>query len=395
VVNKIKESYFADKNYELIYAHHLLRNIASAAVYIFTGAYFLKLGMPLHFVLLFYGLEFGVRGFLCPFGLHFLNKVGVIKAQIIAAIFLILFFVGISFSDQNLWIGFFSLFLTAISGAIYYPFLNVFEAIYVKDNNNRAKQLSMSLIAGSLGKVIGAAGVGFLLSSFGFNIVLVFITVCLILSIIPFFWLQAHATHIPTIKPADVYDFIVQDEFKSLWKPFFGEQLTIIVRAVMVPIFIYTIVGELDTLGYLIALSIIVEKILTLFAGHYTDKLGVSKVVRFSTVTYSLAMMSYIFLAKTPFSIFLIESYHKVTLNIYNSSFRSGMHAHAREKYPNKIMLFGAGWQMLLCFGMFLVLPIYGLLAYFIGINVFYVSCVFAIVGILMVNNYFKQQAAG
>ena len=194
--------------------------------------------MPLHFVLLFYGLEFGVRGFLCPFGLSFLNKVGIIKAQIIAAIFLILFFVGISFSDQNLWIGFFSLFLTAISGAIYYPFLNVFEAIYVRDNNNRAKQLSMSVVSGSLGKIGGAAGVGFLLSGFGFDAVLVFITVCLILSIIPFLWLKAHATHIPTIKPADVYGFIVQDEFKSLWKPFFGEQLTIIVRTVMVPIFI-------------------------------------------------------------------------------------------------------------------------------------------------------------
>jgi len=170
LIKKIKESYFADKNYGLIYAHHFLRNIANAAMYIFTGAYFLKLGMPLHFVLLFYGLEFGVRGFLCPFGLSFLNKVGIIKAQITVAIFLILFFVGISFSDQNLWIGFCSLFLAAISGAIYYPFMDVFEAIYIKDNYNRTKQLSMSLISGSLGRVVGAAGVGFLLSSYGFDL---------------------------------------------------------------------------------------------------------------------------------------------------------------------------------------------------------------------------------
>jgi len=392
MIKKIKESYFADKNYGLVYTHHFLHNIATAAMYIFTGAYFLELGMPLHFVLLFYGLEFGVRGFLCPFGLSFLNKVGIIKAQIIAALFLVLFFVGISFSDQNLFIGFFSLFLAAISGAIYYPLMDVFEAIYIKDNHNRAKQLSMSLISGSFGKVFGAAGVGFLLSNFGFDVVLAFITVCLTLAIMPFFWLKAHATHIPTIRPADVYEFLTQNEFKSLWKPFFGEQLTIIVRAVMVPIFIYTIVEELDALGYLIALSIIIEKIITLMAGHYTDELGPKKIIKFSTRTYTLAMLSYIFLAKTPLSVFFVESYHKITLNIYGSSFRSAMHNYAREKYPNKIMLFGASWQMLLCFGELLILPLYGLLAYFIGINVFYVSCVFAVLGIFMVNHYFQRE---
>ena len=135
----LKDSYFTDKNYSLIYTHHFFRSMSSAAMYIFTGAYFLKLGMPLHFVLLFYGLEFGMRGILCPFGIAFLNKVGLVKAQLVSAIFLFLFFVGLSFSNQNLVIGFFSLFLAAISNAIHNTFNANLEALYIKEDNNRTK----------------------------------------------------------------------------------------------------------------------------------------------------------------------------------------------------------------------------------------------------------------
>ncbi len=392
MLKTIKKNYFQNRNYPLIYAHHFLHNIVTAAMYIFTGAYFLKLGMPLHFVLLFYGLEFGIRGLLCPFGLAFLNKIGLIKAQFVSALFLILFFIGISFSEQNLIIGFSSLLLAAIGGAIYYPFLDVLEALYIDENKNRTKQISLGLVFGSLGKVVGAVTVGLLLSKFGFNSVLIFASIASALSVLPFIWMQDKNKQNLEIKPVDIYKFLIDDKFKPLWKPFFGEQLVIIVRAVMVPIFIYSIIGKMDVLGYLIAIAFVGEKILTLIAGHYTDKLGVSKAIRFSTISHPLAMSFYIFLAKTPFTIFLAESLHKTVLNIYGSAFRSGIHTHIRSNYPNNIMLFGTGWQMALCFGELLVLPLYALLSYFIGINIFYVSCVIASIGIWIINDYFRKE---
>ncbi|MGB1540190.1 MAG: hypothetical protein ACPG80_04460, partial [Rickettsiales bacterium] len=165
----------------------------------------------------------------------------------------------------------------------------------------------------------------------------------------------------------------------------------IIARRVMIPVFIFSIVGELDTLGYLVALALVVENICTLVSGHYTDRLGVARTVRFSTRAYGLAMLIYVFLAKTPFTLFLAESYQKTVSSVYDAAFASGMHRHAKDKHPDRLMLFGAAWQMALCFGEILVLPLYALLAYFIGMNVFYLSCAAAVGGIWMVHRYFQR----
>ena len=57
------------------------------------------------------------------------------------------------------------------------------------------------------------------------------------------------------------------------------------------PIFIYTLVGELDVLGYVIAIALIAETI------------------------------------------------HKTMLNIYGSAFKSGIHRYTKTVYPNKVVL--------------------------------------------------------
>lgn len=385
MISFIKRNYFLSNSYALVYAHHFFRNISSSAMYIFTGAYFLKLGMPLHFVLLFYGLEFGVRGLLCPFGLTFFKKVGLIKAQVVSAFFLVLFFIGISFAEDNLSIGFFSLFLAAISGAIYYPFLDVLEALYIEDDHNRTKQLSMSIVLGAVGRVLGAAGVGFLITYHGFNSVVILVSITLLLSIVPFLLMDDKTKNMKSVKPLEVYQYLTDENFKPFWLPFFGTQLLIIVRAVIVPIFIFTIVGELDSLGYLIALALILEKFLTLMAGHYTDKLGQLKTISFLSYSYPVAMGIFIFFAKTPLTIFFAQSFHQTLNNIYTSAFNSFTHQSVRNNLGNKALLFGAAWQMSLCFGELLVLPLYGLLAYFIGTNVFYVTFIGAALGVWIV----------
>lgn len=388
----LRTQFFGEQLYSLLYMHHFFSNMGRAAMYVFTGAYFLNLGMPLHFVLLFYGLEFGVRGLLCPFGLAFMQRVGFKPALVISTVLRILFFAGIALAGDNLVLAFLSLFIHAISGAIYYPFLDIMEAIYVKDDKHRTKQLSMSLVSGSLGMIVGSTAVGILLTHYGFNWVLFFNTIMLALSLVPFFILKEETSLGKKLTPNDVFQFLVHQDFKPLWAPFFGEQLTIIFKIIMVPLFISTVVSGFDQLGYLIALAIITEKVFTLLAGHYTDKFGVRRTLKFSVFSYSLAMLGYITAVKTPFSIFLLESYHKIVGNIYGAAFRSGIHAHARKTFPKQLMLMGAGYQMALCLGELLVLPIYALLSYFMGFHIFTVSCIMAAFGVWLAGRYFWQK---
>ena len=391
LIKTMKDGYFADRNYVLIYMHHLFVSIAYAAMYIFTGAFFLGQGMPLHFVLLFYGLEYGLRGVLCPYGLMVFNRFGVFRSLAISIFFKILFFVGVALAEYNLWLGFASFIVVALSGAIYYPFLDVLEAIYIKEDQNRARQLSLGLVSKSIGKIIGSAGVGFILVHFGFEAVVIFIAVTLILAVLPFIWVDRHNVGISNYKPADSFQFLVSPDFRPLWPLFLAKQLYIIVRSVIIPIFIYSIVEDIELLGYLVALTILVEKAMTLLAGHYTDRLGVQNSMNIISVSYPLSMLGFIFLAKTPFSILLVESFHKINSNFFTSTFMSALHGYGRKNFKDKIMLYGAGWQMMLCFGELIFLPFYGFLAYFIGEAVFYIAFVFAAVGVLVVRQRFRK----
>ncbi len=392
MLKRIRQSYFADHNYTLIYIHHFFFRIASNALYIFTGAYFLDLGMALPFVLLFYGLEFGLRGALCPFGVAIINRLGLLKSMIMSSTLMIMFFIGLSFADQNLWLGFGSLIFAAMAGAIYYPFLDILEAIFIKEDHNRTKQLSVGIILRSMGGVVGSIGVGYLLTYYDFNAVVLFVAISKILAVLPFLKLRASMQYLEDTPPAQIFKFLVSKEFKPLWPALFGQQLIIIFRSVMVPLILFSLVGKMDSLGYLVALTLIAEQIFTLMAGHYTDKFGVQKMIRTSRYSYGLALIGYMALAKTPLLAFFVETYQKITLNIFNGAFVSGMHAHARRNHGDHILLFGAGFQMALCFGELLVLPLYGLAAYFIGNHIFYVSCAGAMIGTLIVTSSFRKQ---
>jgi type IV secretory pathway TrbD component len=81
----------------------------------------------------------------------------------------------------------------------------------------------------------------------------------------------------------------------------------------------------------------------------------------------------------------------KTAFNIHDNSFIPHIHLRIREEKIDNILLFGTCWQMALCFGELLVLPIFGLMAYFIGMNVFYVSCATGCVGLYMTWSYMRN----
>lgn len=358
-------------------------------MYVFTGAYFLQLGMPLHFILLFYGLEFGLRGFICPLGTKILHRLGLIKGLSLSVISRILFFIGLSLAEDNLYLGFGSLVFASLAGGIYNPFVAIVEAIYIKEDHNRGKQISLGIIMQSLGAIIGSAGVGFIMVHIGFFAVVILVAICQISSL--FCLAPLKKQEMPkSISQKDVYKFLFSKDLKVLRRICFGEQFIIIFSYVVVPLFIYNVVGSLDHLGYLIAISILLEKLFTLYAGHSVDKYSPIRSMSFATKSYLLVLSAYVFLPKSALSILFAETSNKIVRNLQRSSIRATIHRYVRQHYPNKILSFGAIWEMAFCFCELVALPLLALAAYFIGINVFYVSCALAAFGILIINKNLK-----
>lgn len=388
----LKDVYFSDRRYVLLYIHYFFFQTAVAAAYVFTGAYFLQLGMPLPIVLLFYGLEFGLRGLLCPFGLAFLNRVGIVKALFTAAALVVVFMCGVSLANHSLYIGFFSLIIYAIGNATFYPFYDVLEALYVDHDHHRGRQITLSQVSKSLGRALGTGTAGFLLYHYGFPALVGLVSVTLFFAMLPFLKLHQVTRYLSNVSPRQVYHFVLRSsEFAPFRKGFLGFQFMIVVNAVMIPVYIYTIVGRVDNLGYLIAAAMLVEQIISLIIGHYIDRSGSAKTLKHVFPWHAATMITYILFAKTPLTIFATETCNRILFNACANAIFSGMHIKARKRFPERILMFGAGSQMTLCLNELVVLSFYALLACFIGINVFYVSCIGGVIGLTIVVHFFAK----
>lgn len=383
------QSYFSELNYLLVYLHKGLHKVANAAVYTFTGAYFLKQGMPLHYVLLFFGLEFGLRGFMCPYGIALINRIGIVPSLSISVLFYILFFIIIACSQGLLWLCFLSFIFHALGSGIYYPLYDITEAIFVKDHN-RGRQYAFGMINEAIMSMVGVALFGYLLTNYSYSFAVLPLIGFWFLSILPYFILQKEIKRIPSFKPHDVYPFLAS-EFRPYLTPLFGFQLVIIAKAVAAPLFIYSIVGEMDMLGLLVAATIAVELFITLCFGHYLDKKGTSHALRPSVGFNWLCMIGFITMAKTPLTVFLSESLHKISYNLLQSSIVTGLH----KKFKNgqaHLLIYGAGMQMTLCFFELLILPIYALLAFTFGANVYYLIFLGSMIGAYISAYYFWKE---
>lgn len=384
--------YFSENNYWLLYLHKAFRRFSDLAIYSLTGAYFLEIGMSLPWVLMFFGLEFGLRGFLCPYGVALINRFGVVRSLMLSAIFKLLFFVMMSYGQDNIWIGFLSLILLACSSSIYFPLYDVLEAILVKDNHARGRQYSFGLIVDAIAGMLGVLVFAYLLVHYSYFVASIPVIISLFLSVLPFFVLKNEIDTIQDFKPHSIYSFI-KDEFKPYIVPLFGFQLTIIASAVTAPIFIYTLVGEMEMLGVLVATSIAVELLVTLFFGRYVDSKGIKTSFRPSVLVHSGCMLGYILFAKTPFSLFLAESFHKISRNLLRSNIMTGLHSSYRTGSKH-LLFYGASMQMTLCFFEFITLPLYALLAVLWGDAVLYLAFFMSAIGLLISAWYFWRQEA-
>ena len=199
--------YFKDPEFTRLYLHRFLFAFGTSAMHIFTGAYFLMHGMPLHFVILFFGLEFGFRGLLCPFSLYLFKKLGLTKALILSASSMILFFILVANAEYSLTVSFFSFILHAFGGSLYYPLSGVIEAIVIKEDSHRGRQYTFSIVADMLAVFLGAGVIAFLIGQYSFLHASVLIAICLVLSIYPIANFSKHIDYQKDYRPKDLYKF--------------------------------------------------------------------------------------------------------------------------------------------------------------------------------------------
>jgi MFS family permease len=377
-------SYFPDKNYNLLYLHVFGDRIGNRLLELFTGVFFYYLGMPLPFILLFFGLEFGLRGALCPLAPVLASRIGVRKTMALSYLFLLVFFFVVYLSHVSLILGFFSFIFQAISRGMYYPCVDTLHSVLVR-NGTRGKQYTLEIVWTIVAGAI-AVGIGSEVLLSAFVPAAIAIAVVLALAVIPVFFMDA-LDFSSEITFVSAYKYLASLEWRENLLPIGAESLAIIANVIVAPVFIFTLVKTSSSFSSVILIGLLIEAVAVLIYGRMIDARGNKRTLGAASLIQTVGNIGYASAALLTSFLPFINGFNNIAWDLFSSNFNTRIQQKA-HKYSHPL-LFNTASQMTLCFVEIVVLSIFALIAWYFGTAAFVIIFASSIVGLVVSTRYF------
>lgn len=374
--------YIPDRNHLALYLHAFGKTISGSIIATFTGAWLYSLGLPLYHILLFYAVNFGVMGLCSPLGLVFVLKHGVFKTQLASNIFMLAGCFAIALVERNILFIIPGVLLQSLSSGLINPVYDVMQAIYVNDKI-RGRSYALTLAITSISSMLGLWIGGVTLTLFSFWGVACFCAIALLVGTLPLLLLEERVRHSDIVRLDEAYREPFTPAMRRYFPAFFGEQFSIIGRAVLVPLFLFILAGNFKTMAGVMILSIAAEAIAMLCFGHWMDRAKTHRPLFSATASNASAFLFYAFFAKSPLSLIFAETWRRLTTNFFTTAFRGHMHHYAKNTKP-RLILFGMVWQMMLCASELVTLLVFALAAWVYGVDALPWLLVLCAIGIFL-----------
>src|SRR6185295_7001792 len=305
----MRSSYFTDRNCFLLYLASALDACTDGFTWFFAGAFLFLNGLPLHFVLLFYGLEFGLRGIFSPLAVIFSAKYGLQKTMLLGQSALVVFFITLGFAHSALPIAFGGLVFHSLARGIYYPTIGGVHAV-VLDNTHRGKQHSFIFTLAMLAELCGVMVSTWALNANAYPILAFFMSIVALGVAVPFMFLK-DLPPILSISYGELYSYLTSTEYRHELFPAFGFQLAIIASLIILPFYMYFRLGDIKVYGFIIGLAIIVQVLFLLIFGRAIDRIPTRRSRHFASIWQICGNAGVLFMSG-PLTAFLIAAYNAV-----------------------------------------------------------------------------------
>lgn len=379
-------AYFKDKSYVALYFHVFGDQVGSKLSEIFSGVYLYYLGMPIPFILLFYGLQFGCRGLFVGITPRLVARVGTKWAVAISYLALFGFFIWIGLSRDSLVIGFFSFILQSLARAIYYPCLDTVHSTLVHDGS-RGRQYTFEKVmtdaASLIAIAIGAAALidKLLLAIFVVGMVLV-------LALIPLFLLPIVESSARDLTE-NPFRYLASPSFRENILPFGANSIAIIANQIVAPLYIFVLVRTPTAFTFVFVLGVLLQMFLTLLYGIWIDRTGHRRTLAGAGFLQTIGDVGYIFAAHVPVSLAFLTGFNNTSWDMFSSNYNTRIQQKAL--YSKNPLLFNAAAQMNLCFVEVIALVAFAVIAWIWGTAVFAVLYIAAIVSLYVAAKYFVE----
>lgn len=378
------KEYFYKKEYKYIYLGKIAYSFGNAPMETFGTVMLYKNGIPIWFILLIYGLRFGITGLCTPLFVSLSSRIGIAKCVLVSNIFSIISaYMMLDETDMYKNVVIFILVLGFMG--ISNPSGDAFSSKYV-DTEHRGRYNSFLGISKIAGTAIASCLVAWGVITDN-NIVL--------FSIIAIFFLLEYVfyrkidykveNHTSAFKATMKY--IVKS--KSRYKIIYALRTSHIIERQFVPLYLYIALEDFQIFSSVIIVSLLLQIITVDLIGKYSDR-NIVKANNFVTIIKAIITGIFLF-AKNK----IATSFNK-TLNgnfekVYETSIQTSIQNIIKEEKENNELLSAVG-QMSLCFTEVIVFVVLAFVAKFIEERFFYMIFVLSIISTLTINFNIKQE---
>jgi MFS family permease len=388
-----------------IYSSQMISNIASALLGLFLPIFLFQIfDLKLSYTLIYYLIDYSVYTTFVAVGAKFsLNKLGlktaIITSTIWAGIYYLAFYfmagqhsaivnaMGMNRQQVLILLGLTIFFLNLWRLTYWVPVHTEISTLTTR--NDRTRELSILEASSIATNAILPAVAGWLLITFGYNVLFILAVFIFFLSAVPLFAL-------PPIKENFSWTY------RQTWKEFFSKkrQKTIlafmgdgaenVVSGIVWPIFIWQILkGNYLSVGAISSAIVLSTVVLELLIGKFADSGKRDKILHWGTFLYALGWIIKIFI-DTAFQIFVVSTYQNLARIFTRTPFDSMFYEHAADQghYVDEYTVIH---EMALTVGRILVILLILLLVPYFGIGL---TFVLAAIATLLMNLLVDEKTA-
>lgn len=238
LLKNIKESYFTNKNYTVLYFHSLVKGIGFTVMFLYIGGWLYKTGLDVEWVFLYHAAHFCLMVLFSPLSSLATRRWGLFTTYAISFFLLFLGLISLALVDKSFWFIAPGLLLSGLGFGLQGPIDLILQALYV-DNHNRGRVFSVMSVISVLLSSFLVVLIGFLIDLYGFIGVCALCAVAWTLCSIVMFRLDKPEDGITTLPAVDHYKNVLGQRYRPYFILAAGYQFVIIGMVVITPLILY------------------------------------------------------------------------------------------------------------------------------------------------------------
>jgi MFS family permease len=332
---------------ELFWSTAIL-DFAVSAIGIFEPIYLYTLGFSLTKIILFFLAVYAIYFLILPFGGKIARLHGYEHSIIYSSPFLIFYYLSLSAISYHQIFILTAILSLAIQKMLYWPGYHADFARFGEDGR-RGREISNLIVLDSLVVVLGPIFGGIVISTLGFKVLFIIVSFLILCSNIPLLTTPEEFTSVP---------FSYRDALKRIFKKEnrrelfaymgFGEEL---IAGFLWPVFIYLIIKQYFSIGFVVGMSTFLSIILTFYIGRITDVSSRHRLVKIGT-TFTFFTWLMRLLVISGFGVFLVDSLYRISRRVIGIPLMAITYEKAKGTSVMKSIIF---FQMALALGKLLV----------------------------------------